>query len=446
MSHQSWTGRYATEVLFPTCNLSRCQITDHNSLGSSWYRFRRYASWMRQLDLRQGANRWMTDDLFGRLLTGSADGLVCPALRYLACDLKPTNLRFIPHFLSPNLTHLTISVQQAHPDPTRDPLPDLGPTLRILPAPCLQELSIDPGPRGIGHLKDDLDSMIQRCGDSLRVLEIPALFGEAAVHHILRLKNLRVWKYVHSPSPTTLPLSTTVPPLQNLVLSRKETYGWIPWLTQQGRGAVGVYDGPSGCSRLGMTLTYLIFKESAPIDAMFISPFLLLPNLVYLFVDPGCRQSVSCAFSLTDKDVVQLSAALPRLEILKFGPPCVNNTCRTTISCFLALSVHCAYLMVSTIHFNTTNLVNDIQTLSENPDFRDLHSLPTRSSLDIISAGNLRFPEWISDEDITTIATGLIDMLPSLRGILAYAKWEWKRLNSRIRELQAMQSPPLDQT
>ena len=65
---------------------------------------------MRQLDLRQGANRWMTDDLFGRLLTGSADGLLCPALRYLTCDLKTTNLRFIPHFLSPNLTHLTISV------------------------------------------------------------------------------------------------------------------------------------------------------------------------------------------------------------------------------------------------------------------------------------------------------------------------------------------------
>lgn len=429
-----------TRVLFPTRNLSRRQVTDHNSLRNSWRRFRRYASWMRRLDLHQKANRWMTDDLFSRLLTGSAGGLVCPALRHLTCRLKPTNLRFIPHFLSPNLTHLSISVQRAHPDPTRDPRPDLGPTLQILPVSCLQELFIDPGPRGIGHLKNDLDSMIQRCGDSLRVLEIPALFGEAAVHHILRLKNLQVWKYAHSPPPTTLPLSTTVPPLHCLVLSRKETYGWIHWLTQQGKGTVGVYDGPSGCSGLGMTFTYLEFKEPVPIDAMFISPFFLLPNLVYLLVDPGCRQSVSCAFSLTDKDVVQLSAALPRLVMLKFGSPCCKNTCRTTVSCFLALSVHCVDLVVSTIHFNTTNLVNDIQTLSENPDFRDLHSLPTRSSLDIISAGNLWFPEGISDEDITTIATGLIDMLPYLYNIRAYAEWEWKRLNSRILELQAMRS------
>jgi len=131
MSHLSWTRRYAMEVPFPNRNSSRHQATDHKSLRNSWHRFRRYASWMRQLILSdREANHRVTDDILNRLLMGSPDGLVCPALCHLTCYLQPTNLRFIPHFISPNLIHLSISVQQAHPD--------LGLSLRTLPAPCLQ--------------------------------------------------------------------------------------------------------------------------------------------------------------------------------------------------------------------------------------------------------------------------------------------------------------------
>lgn len=100
MFHLSWTRRYAMEVLFPTRNSGHRQVTDHNSLRNPWHRFRRYATWMRRLDLDRGCNRWMADDIFSRLLAGSTGGLVCPALCHLACCLKPTSLRFIPHFFS----------------------------------------------------------------------------------------------------------------------------------------------------------------------------------------------------------------------------------------------------------------------------------------------------------------------------------------------------------
>ena len=179
---------------------------------------------------------------------------------------------------------------------------------------------------------------------------------------------------------------------------------------------------------------------------MFISPFSLLPNPAYLCIELGCRRSVGYNFSLTNEDVAQLSTVLPRLEILDFGVPCFNNTCRTTISCLLALSVHYKGLLESSIHFNTINLVNDVQTLSEDSDFRDLHSPPTRYSLNYIFAGDLLFPAGTSDEDITTIAMGLINIFPPLSCVLAHDKWDRKPLNSRIRELQAVRLPPLDQT
>ena len=386
----------------------------------------------------------MSDDIFNRLLTGSTGGFVCPALHHLTCRLEPADLRFIPHFFSPNLTHLLIRVQRSCPDPAKEPLPDLGPTLRILPTPCLQKVDIDPGPRGLGHLKDDVDSMIQRCGDSLRVLKIPTPFGEAAVHHIMGLKNLRVWE-VHSLPPTTLLFPTTVPPLRSLSLIGKETHGWIPWLTQGRRGTFDIHGGPSGYLELGVTLTHLTFEGSVPINAMFISPFFLLQNLTLLRSVLSCWELVGCGSSLTNKDVVQLSAALPRLEELSFGGPCFKNTCPATVSCFLALSVHCKGLRKLNIHFNTVNLVNDIQTLSEDPDFRDLYSLQTRCPLKYIYAGNLPFPEGTSDEDITTIATGLVDVFPSLSGVL-FDRWDWDPLNLKIREFQATRSSSLDRT
>ncbi|KAF9648204.1 hypothetical protein BDM02DRAFT_3129189 [Thelephora ganbajun] len=419
------------------------EVTEHDSSENTWRRFRRYASWMRRLLLREEDERWATDDIFNHLLAGSTGGLVCPNLRHLTCYLTTTNARFIPHFLSPHLTHLTIRVRPIYQGIVRGLPPDLGPILQILPTPCLREISIDLGLNGMDHLKDKTDSMIRRCGDSLRVLSIPIPLGEAAVCHILRLKHLRIWDRVCSLPPATLPPSATFPPLQTLILNRKEAYGWISRLARRERGISDAHDGSLEYAGLQATLKRLGFCESVPIDATFISPFSLLPNLVILYIRLNCWEVVGCAFSLTNRDIVQLSAALPRLEALDLGPPCPANTCLTTISCFLALSVHCRGLYNSRIHFNTANLVNDIRSLLEDPYFRELRSLPTRCSLKFFFAGSLPFPPGTSDEDVTTIAAGLIDIFPSILSILSHDSPGWMLLRSRVRELQEIKTPLL---
>jgi len=101
-------------------------------------------------------------------------------------------------------------------------------------------------------------------------------------------------------------------------------------------GISDVHDGSVEHAGLEATLTHLSSQESVPIDAAFISSFFLLPNLVNLSVRLDCMEVVGCAFSLTNQDVVQLSAALPRLEALDLGPPCPNNTCLTCLSIAVA--------------------------------------------------------------------------------------------------------------
>ena len=394
---------------------------------------------MRRLHLREKDDHWMKWNVFDHLLTGSTSGLVCPALNSLICHLTRTNKPFIPHFLSPHLTCLTIHGPPFYYNIPTHLLPDPIPILQALQPSCLEEVIISLGLNGVDHLEDEISSMIQRCGRSLKVLSVP--LGEAAIHHITGLENLRVWKNVCSPPPSTLPLSATFPPLQTLTL-KKKAHGWMPWLAQRERSISEAHGGPVERAGPKATLTRLEFHGWIPVDATFVSPFSLFPNLTFLSVEPNCAETDGCGFFLANQDMFQLSAALPRLEVLDFGSPCSLSTCRTTVSSLLALSVHCKGLHQLRIHVNTTNLPSDIRSLSEDPYFHDLGSPPTRCRLVAFGAGNLPFPHPISDKDITTIAAGLIDIFPSLIDVHSYIGMSWTVLRSRVRELQGLPVPP----
>jgi len=392
---------------------------------------------MRRLVLKEEDDRWMKADLFNQILAGSTSGLVCPNLCSLIFYFTRANQQFIPHFLSPYLTHFAIRVSPSSRNIPRDLLPDPIPILQALPTSCLQELSIDLGQNRMDLLRDEISSVVRRCGHSLRVLSVPTPLGEAAVRHIVEFKNLRVWNTVCSPPPSTLPLSTTFPPLRSLIL-RKDAQGWIPWLAQRERDISHAHSGSANHVGLRATLIHLVFCGSVLVDAMFISPLSHFSNILVLSVQSHCAGPVGCVFSLTNQDVIQLSAALPRLGVLDLGHPCSNNTSHTTVPCLLALSVHCKGLFRLKIHLNTTNLTSDIQSLSVDPDFRHLASLPTRCRLVSFDPGSLPFPPTASGEDVITIAAGLIGIFPSLVEVRPYIDLGWTTLHSSIRQLQGV--------
>ena len=390
---------------------------------------------MRRLILEERKIMPAPEDMVNRLVVNSTSGLVCPNLRHLKCYLAKSHPRLISHFLSPHLTHATLYLERPYANLVEDFSLGLGPTLQALPTSLLQELTIDFSLGGADHLRDEISTVVQRCGDSLRTLDIPVSLTEAAVNHILGLKNLRVWRRVHSPPPTSLSLPTTFPPLQQLTLS-KEAYGWIPLLARRKRRTPDAQYIPLEYAGLQTTLTYLSFQsEPVAIDATFISSFSRFPNLAFLGVQSFCWAHSDCPFSLTIRDVVQLSAALPRLELLDLGLQCSANASHTTVFCLLALSVYCQYLRVVWIHFNTTNLVDDIQFLSEDPDLRGLRELPTRCPLEYFGAGCLPFPS-VTDRDVTAIAKGFMDIFPLISGIGSANDPGWSTLDSRVHRLR----------
>ena len=382
---------------------------------------------MRDLELsaEDFTNQAVTVD---RLLMGSTDGFLCPNLRRLVCSITRPMLPFIPLFLPPGLTHLQLFRGWSLQDLV---CPDLGLFLQILPTQCLQELVLDLGSEAMVHFADQISLTVQRCGDSLRLLNVPVTLGEATVHRILSLKELQVWRNVRSAPPTTPPLSTTFPSLQTFTLSGS-AHGWIPWLVRQNKRVPDAYDRPIEHSRPLTTISRLVFS----LNATSISPLFLLPNLVVLSLESICRVEFRCAFTLTNQDVTQLSAALPRLEELGLGRPCSANTTPTTISCLLALSVHCNDLGYLDIHFNTTNLASDVRSLSADPGFHVLRSVPRKCPLRLFDLGYLPFPPGVSDEEITTIARVFIDIFPSITMILSAGPVPWDPLSFRIRELQ----------
>ena len=379
----------------------------------------------------------MSDDMVDRLMVDTTNGLVCPNIRHLDCSLTEVLPRLIHHFLPLHLTHLNLYLEQLPAHLSADSPPDPGSTLQALPTSYLQELTIDFNLEAVDCFRDRVSAMVQRCGDSLRILDIPMSLTEAAVNHILRLKNLRVWLRVHSSPPTASQFPTTLPPLRDLTISTREAYRLMAWFARGGRRTPDAPNSPLEHAGLQATLTDVYFEFKVTIDAAFISPFSHFPNLTVLEVESYC--DFDCTFSLKNRDVMELSAALPLLERLCFGLPCSNSSHDTTVSRLLALSAHCKNLLSLWIHFNTTSLVDDIRFLSEDPELRALRGLPTRCPLEFFGAGGLPFPN-VTDRDVTTIAEGFMDIFPSISSVKPTMVTGWRTLDSRIHQLRAMKT------
>jgi len=84
------------------------------------------------------------------------------------------------------------------------------------------------------------------------------------------------------------------------------------------------------------------------------------------------------------------------------------------------------------IHFNTTNIVNDLRNISEDPRSQLLRSLPRRP---LISLDAHRMPLRLDESDLETVAKGMVDIFPSLTRYKGLERG-WDELSGKIKELQ----------
>ena len=371
-----------------------------------------------------------------------------PALRGLSWCITTSNLPYADLFFSPHLVRIFIS--SSSPWRTcgvpRDILPTIASKIAALPTSSLQCLRV-----GVSwhywmpwaYFKDSLSYVVLRCGSSLTELTSPIPLSDTAINHLIHLPHLHTW-HIECPPPdysnSSLPL--VFPPIAEFELGEGATCGWLS-LFRRLEASVSVTQGVTPLSKAKESLQFLDIESTLKpiIDVAFTSPIRLFRNLVALNVEVCCHGKDGkgqCAFKLNDDDVAELAAALPRLEFFLLGHPCSKNTCATTTACLLSISVYCPKLEVLEIHFNTTDIVNDLKNISVDPKFEELRSLP-RNTLQLLNV--YRTPITLNEPAFEIVAKGMIDIFPSLQRCRGF-KGIWGGVNRKIGELQKVVKSP----
>jgi len=318
----TWAKKeYGLSVIVSVRSLSACrtryqfpQAIEHDPSAKDWARLQRYASWMRKLSL--GRNDRHIGNTLSRLHSNSPGGLLFPKLEYLDWNVQRTDatLTFFPLFLSPHLQRIDFYTNFLLQDTPQDQLTALVQIISGFPT-SLEYLTLTYA-RGNGEpLKDAVSSFICRCGPLLRGLRIHVPLSEAAFHHLMQLPNLSHWSTVQGPL-QVVPTSA-FPSLEHIGLREPEALPWLHLLASHERD---IPRNGSASEAPRTNIREMLHSLSCPsgtiVDSTLLSSIVKFRNLATLRVNFTCPWAKSCIFRLTDGDMENLAAALPRLECL----------------------------------------------------------------------------------------------------------------------------------
>ena len=383
------------------------------------------------------------EDTFRKLRVNSPAGGWFPALQELTWTITESSLPYADLFFSPQLKKVFIYMSWlwcSHDTPC-DILPSIASTISALPASTLQLLVMGVDDRMVpwGYFKDSLSSVVLRCGPSLTEFTSPVPLSDVAINHLIHLPYLRTWR-VEGPSPTystpSPPLS--FPPITEFTLGEGAAHGWLS-LFRHLEDSVSTPRGVTPLSRMKESLNSLNARNlsGSMIDVSFTSSIQIFRGLAVLNIEVYCHDEDDegqCIFRLTNDDVSELAMELPHLNSLTLGHPCFENICATTVACLLSISVHCTKLWRLEIHFNTTNIVDDLKSVSEDPQFQKLHTLPKCALSHWIVH---RTPLTLDEPGLGTVVNGMIDVFPSLEYCQGLDD-VWDDISSRIADLRGI--------
>jgi hypothetical protein len=392
-------------------------------------RLLRYASWLRRIT---GIVTRRFEAFFEILRFSSPTETPFPNLRALSWWIYPSLLRFLPLFLSHQMTTFSVSV---YPDTSFDPntmeRDYLASAAAALPT-SLQELVLRVNNASLrsDELEKEIQHTIRRCGRTLTHLEIDMELPTVTTHQVMQLPNLRTWGVYRSLLPTTLTPSsettTYLPALRSLVLTATNAYDWIVFLASSLPMVNGI--------RSTLTELYLSLSGRHAVDPTLLSQICAFTNLTRLDVGCSCPED-ECTFALADDDLSHLSLTLPRLEWLMLGHQCDKNTCETTFRSLLFLSARCPKLAFISVHFNTAQIAQDIKSLFEtgDPRVKELRDSPTRCQIGTFSVFQTPLSLKGSDE-FEVVKRGFLNVFPQLREISRRYGRTWQNLTEALKK------------
>ena len=367
-------------------------------------------------------DEWTTleEETFRKFRSNSPAGGWFPALQVLHLTITESNLPHADLFLSPHLTDIFISASSSWLNAgfPHNVLPAVAAAINTIPTSALQSLWIDDAMSQEG-LEDPLSSVVLRCGPSLTKFDSVIPLSGAATNHLIQLPRLHDWHTIGPPLdfPSSLPLA--FPPLMQLILRDRTACGWLSLLNRSEESAPTT----QGLSGVRESLRSLIIGNlsDSVIDVSLVSKIQIFRNLISLTIQICCQyRQGPCGFKLNNDNVAKLAITLPQIETLVLGYMCGENTCATTVACFLPISACCVKLQYLEVHFNTTKIIDDLKDVLEDSRFQELSSLP-RCALTCLGADFI--PLSLDEAGLGTVARGLVDLFPSLERCLGDEFW-----------------------
>ena len=328
---------------------------------------------------------------------------------------------FIPLFLSPRTTAITLGFSESAP-----PNAIIASVIATFPTLCpnLQEIILYSLPRGPMVTAAVSGMVLASNENTLRCFRVDSPLTEAARQVIYKLLNLRNLSVVIERDASST--SVVLPNLTNLAIKYDHEGDWLRVFHGATFGKLESVTFHSESEQIGDfleefervalavsaqdALSGFSFYTSRSWNPNY-SSLLRFTQLVYLRVQFSCDGG--CSSTVDDDIITNLARAMPKLKILELGnPPCREIPIGITAKGLMVLAHHCPDLYTICIHFQVASLCSpsEISVVAAGTGCTAIRKDCALVELDV---GEIPVPE----ESVLVIALTLAHIFPRVEGI-----------------------------
>jgi len=415
---------------------------------AEWGRFRKYVPRMRELE-EYCIPETLSLEVLSVLQSLTINNLLLPKLNTLQLgSIDNWLVPYVSLFLSPGITSIFLGFGSDCPRAM------IASTVSSLWMPC-------PGLQNIRLRFPSRDAMITFAvsgmllaanRNTLQKFDVNSPLTEEACEAVYTLPNLCQLS-VHIERETSLP-SASLPNLTELTIDCEDegdwprlfqgaTFGKLESVTFHPRSEeigdfLGAFERVALSSSMQNTLSRFHVSAPYPWNPNY-SSLLPFTQLVNLNIGFSCEDG--CASRVDDDMIIDLSRAMPKLQLLKLGyEPCRESTTGVTAKGLLALALHCPNLYYLNIHFQVAGLIAP-PPAGPGISISDTETTGswTGCALKCFVAGETEVPE----ESALVMAFTLLRIFPRIDSINATAQG-WEEIEDAIYESSIVQvsKPP----
>ena len=381
---------------------------------TEWARFRKYARKIRELSSQET----LPLEVFSVIQLGTINEHLLPNLKTLALwRVEEHFIPFIPLFLSPGTTTIALRFGSGIPEAA------IASTITTLPTLCpnLQAISLDALPVDPMITAAVSGMLLVTNRNTLQKLDVDSPLTKEASEVLYQLPSLRSLSVVIEGVPSLPPAS--LPNLTELTIISDDDDDW-PQLfhgatlgklefvifyshSRQIGDFLGAFERAALSSSVQNTLSRLYLFTGCSWNPSYsaLLPFTQMVALDIRFLcDGGCSSTVD------DSIVINLSRAMPKLQLLRLGEnPCRQFATGVTAKGLVALAHHCQNLSLLRIHFQVTSLSATSVGPGVAPDAESTISW-TGCALTDLEVGKIPVPEG----SVLMVALTLLRIFPRL--------------------------------